>query len=232
MVDDLAQLEAEVAALPAPGGDDPAPALDRLHQEVRALDGKWRQREQVISNVVQGAQAALRRRRLKQDTGDLDHGRDPVPGPYRQHHGVALAGQRHGGDPPRQPAHRRGEPAGGLLPRRQGARHLRPGAPHPGDPERPDPRQRLRHPVRRQVAVPGGGLLRLHQDLPRPQVGDQGAGDLPRPRARHGAPARLRQVRGADRQRPAVRQHGGRQPRHLLQPRGSRTTSATSSSPG
>ena len=61
MVDDLAQLEGEIAALPAPGGgDDPAPALDRLLQEVRALDGKWRQREQVISNVGPG-RAARRR---------------------------------------------------------------------------------------------------------------------------------------------------------------------------
>jgi len=57
-VDDLAALEAELAALPAPGGDDPAPALDRLLQGVRALDGKWRQREQVIGNVMQGAPPA------------------------------------------------------------------------------------------------------------------------------------------------------------------------------
>jgi hypothetical protein len=56
VLNDLGQIESEVAALPAPGGDDPAPALDRLLQETRALDGKWRQREQVISNVVQGAQ--------------------------------------------------------------------------------------------------------------------------------------------------------------------------------
>jgi hypothetical protein len=55
VVDDLAQLEGEIAALPAAGGDDPAPALDHLLQEVRALDGKWRQRGQVISNAVQGA---------------------------------------------------------------------------------------------------------------------------------------------------------------------------------
>ena len=34
VVNDLAQLESDVAALPAPGGDDPAPALDRLLQEV------------------------------------------------------------------------------------------------------------------------------------------------------------------------------------------------------
>jgi|GraSoiStandDraft_43_1057313.scaffolds.fasta_scaffold119733_2 hypothetical protein len=58
VVDDLAALEAELAALPAPGGDDPAPALDRLLQGVRALDGKWRQREQVIGNVMQGAPPA------------------------------------------------------------------------------------------------------------------------------------------------------------------------------
>jgi len=55
VVDDLAQLESEIAALPAPGGDDPAPALDHLLQQARALDGKWRQRGQVISNAVQGA---------------------------------------------------------------------------------------------------------------------------------------------------------------------------------
>ena len=35
VVDDLAQIESEIAALPAPGGDDPAPALDRLLQGVR-----------------------------------------------------------------------------------------------------------------------------------------------------------------------------------------------------
>lgn len=58
VVNDLAQLESDVAGLPAPGGDDPAPALDRLLQEARSLDGKWRQREQVISNVVQGAPGA------------------------------------------------------------------------------------------------------------------------------------------------------------------------------
>ncbi len=58
VVNDLAQVESEIAALPAPGGDDPAPALDRLLQDVRSLDGKWRQREQVISNVIQGAQPA------------------------------------------------------------------------------------------------------------------------------------------------------------------------------
>jgi hypothetical protein len=58
VVNDLAQLESGVATLPAPGGEDPAAALDRLLQEARALDGKWRQREQVISNVVNGSQAA------------------------------------------------------------------------------------------------------------------------------------------------------------------------------
>jgi hypothetical protein len=55
VVDDLAQLEAAVATVPAPGGDDPAPALDRLQQGVRALDDKWKQRKQVISTAVQSA---------------------------------------------------------------------------------------------------------------------------------------------------------------------------------
>jgi len=55
VVDDLAQLEAGVGAVPAPGGDDPTPALDHLQQAVRALDDKWKQRKQVIGNAVQGA---------------------------------------------------------------------------------------------------------------------------------------------------------------------------------
>lgn len=58
VVDDLAQLESEIAALPAPGGDDPGPALDRLQQSARALDGKWRQREQVIGAAVDSSQGA------------------------------------------------------------------------------------------------------------------------------------------------------------------------------
>lgn len=58
VVDDLAQLESEIAALPAPGGEDPGPALERLLQTVRALDAKWRQREQVIGGVVQAGQGA------------------------------------------------------------------------------------------------------------------------------------------------------------------------------
>jgi hypothetical protein len=58
VVDDLAQLESDVAALPAPGGDDPGPALDRLQQSARALDGKWRQREQVIGAAVEAGQGA------------------------------------------------------------------------------------------------------------------------------------------------------------------------------
>ncbi len=46
--DDLAQLEAHVAALPAPGGDDPAAPLDQLQQGVRALDDRWKQRREVL----------------------------------------------------------------------------------------------------------------------------------------------------------------------------------------
>jgi hypothetical protein len=53
LLDDLAGLEGEIAALPAPGGEDPAPLLERLLQAVRSLDSQWRQREQVIGGVVQ-----------------------------------------------------------------------------------------------------------------------------------------------------------------------------------
>ena len=58
VVDDLAQLEAGIAAVPAPGAEDPAPALDHLQQEVRVLDDRWKQRKQVIGNAVQGGQSA------------------------------------------------------------------------------------------------------------------------------------------------------------------------------
>jgi len=36
----------------APGGEDPAKALDPVQQRVRVLEDKWKQRELVISNVV------------------------------------------------------------------------------------------------------------------------------------------------------------------------------------
>jgi hypothetical protein len=57
VVDDLALIESEIAKLPAPGGEDPAAALEQLLQMVRGLDAKWRQREQVISDVVGGTGA-------------------------------------------------------------------------------------------------------------------------------------------------------------------------------
>jgi hypothetical protein len=57
VVDDLAQIESEIAALPAPGGEDPGPALERLLQTVRALDSTWQQRKQVIGSVVQAGPA-------------------------------------------------------------------------------------------------------------------------------------------------------------------------------
>ena len=53
VLDDLTHVEAEVGALPPPGDQDPAPALDKVLQLVRALEDKWRSREQVISNAVQ-----------------------------------------------------------------------------------------------------------------------------------------------------------------------------------
>jgi hypothetical protein len=52
VLDDLNALGGEIVAIPAPGSDDPAAALDRLLQRARALEDKWKQRELVISNVV------------------------------------------------------------------------------------------------------------------------------------------------------------------------------------
>jgi hypothetical protein len=57
LVDDLSLLESQIAAVPRPGADDPKAALDQLLQTARGLDDKWKQREQVISNVVRTAEA-------------------------------------------------------------------------------------------------------------------------------------------------------------------------------
>lgn len=52
VVEDLSGLEAEIATVPSPGSDDPAPVLDKVAQRARALDDKWKRRELVISEVV------------------------------------------------------------------------------------------------------------------------------------------------------------------------------------
>lgn len=53
VLQDVEDLEGLVAAVPAPGGDDPAKGLEQVQQRVRVLEDKWKQRELVISNVVQ-----------------------------------------------------------------------------------------------------------------------------------------------------------------------------------
>ena len=55
---DLAELEGAVKAVPAPGGEDPAPALDGALSRVGALADKWRTREQVVGSVVQTGKSA------------------------------------------------------------------------------------------------------------------------------------------------------------------------------
>ena len=50
--DDLGQLEGQAAALPAPGGEDPAGPLDQLQQGVRALEERWKGRRQVLEAVA------------------------------------------------------------------------------------------------------------------------------------------------------------------------------------
>jgi hypothetical protein len=52
VLDDVTLLEDEIAAVPAPGGEDPAAALDKVQQRVRALEDKWRDRKQVVGDVV------------------------------------------------------------------------------------------------------------------------------------------------------------------------------------
>src|SRR5580700_9828607 len=53
IVDDLGEVERAIAAVPAPGAGDAGAALDRVRDLVSALDDKWRQRRQVISQAVQ-----------------------------------------------------------------------------------------------------------------------------------------------------------------------------------
>jgi hypothetical protein len=55
IVDDLGEVERAIAAVPAPGAGDAGAALDRVRDLVSALDDKWRQRRQVISQAVQSA---------------------------------------------------------------------------------------------------------------------------------------------------------------------------------
>ena len=58
VLDDLSALERELGAVPDPGQTDPAAAVDQVVQHARALEDKWKQRELVISNVVQSGSGA------------------------------------------------------------------------------------------------------------------------------------------------------------------------------
>ncbi len=58
VLDDLSALERELNAVPAPGQADPAAALEQVVQHARALEDKWKQRELVISNIVQPGSGA------------------------------------------------------------------------------------------------------------------------------------------------------------------------------
>ncbi len=53
VLQDLADVESGIGALPTPSGDDPAAALEALRNRVRALADKWKGRREVIGNVVQ-----------------------------------------------------------------------------------------------------------------------------------------------------------------------------------
>ncbi len=52
-LDDLALLAADLEAVPAPGADDPLPAVEAAAQRLSALEERWSGREQVIGGVVQ-----------------------------------------------------------------------------------------------------------------------------------------------------------------------------------
>jgi hypothetical protein len=58
IVDDVAAVEQAIAAVPAPAAGTAGAELDHVRDLVRALDDKWRQRRQVISQAVQSARPA------------------------------------------------------------------------------------------------------------------------------------------------------------------------------
>lgn len=58
LLDDVAALRTEAGAVPGPSQGDAAAALGQLEQRARAVEEKWRGREQVISNVVRGVPGA------------------------------------------------------------------------------------------------------------------------------------------------------------------------------
>jgi hypothetical protein len=58
LLEDVAALRTDVARVSGPGQADAAAVLDGVQQKVRALEEKWRGREQVISNVVRGVPGA------------------------------------------------------------------------------------------------------------------------------------------------------------------------------
>lgn len=53
VLDDLESLELAVSSIPAPGSEDPEPALDGVADRVRELQRRWERRESVVSDVVQ-----------------------------------------------------------------------------------------------------------------------------------------------------------------------------------
>ncbi len=55
LLDQVAALEREVQALPAPGGEPVVAPLERLEEGVRDVAERWRRREEVISDVVKTA---------------------------------------------------------------------------------------------------------------------------------------------------------------------------------
>jgi hypothetical protein len=56
IVDDLGAVEQAIEAVPAPGAGEAGAPLDRVRDLVHALDDKWKQRRQVISQAVQPSQ--------------------------------------------------------------------------------------------------------------------------------------------------------------------------------
>ena len=102
-------------------------------------------------------------------------------------------------------ADRAREPVGGVLPRRQGLRRVRPRPAHPGHAEHPAAHRGPHHAALRRHAVPLRGLLRQPADLHRPQVGHGRADPVPRLRVQDDPAALQRHLHHPDHRPQAVR---------------------------
>ncbi len=104
---------------------------------------------------------------------------------------------------------------GGLLPRRQGARRLRPRSAHAVHAEYPAADRAPDHPALRGVSLQSRGVLRLPAGVHRAEVGDRGAHPVPRRGVQDDPPAGQRRLLHPGGRPQAAGDEAGGYPGHL-----------------